>query len=98
MNTAQRKKEQLKALKETSMINARIKDAYVAGSKHGIYDTVNLMLWTLHTKNGFGQKRLTQLYKDLVYLSDCVIAETLSVDDIVEALAEECGIRVGEVK
>lgn len=100
MSQASRKRDNLQALKDVSAINQRIRQAYNVGQQQGIFETVNLLLWVLHSKEGYGKKRLTRIYNELVYLSECVNDEKthLRLDDIKEQLAEECGIRVGGVK
>lgn len=101
MNTAQKKKMQMEQAKAIGKVNGRIREAFLEGQRSGIYDTVYMMLWVLHEKEGYGKQRLTRVYKELVKLADCVIEEektALTLDDIKKALAEECGIVISPVK
>ena len=84
MSVAERKKAQLDRLKMQKL--------YDQGQKDGIENAIWLMLWSLHTKQGYGKKRLTDVYTEIVKQAECLISGNLDMADIRNALREECGI------
>lgn len=82
--------------KALGAINGRIREAYQAGQDDGVHQAVVLVLFMLHDKYGFGKKRLTDMYHQLLELSDSVIHGYVSFDDIEQVLADECKIKVNK--
>lgn len=89
MGSASQKKAALEALKLSKQWEKDLRKAFENGQKDGIYKTFNLVYWTLHVKYGFGEKRLANLHKEVMFLLDC---EEVSIKDIEEALKDECNI------
>lgn len=101
MSKAQQKKQQMEEKIAVNIINQKIKAAFDEGQKIGIYETVHLLLWVLHDKEGFGKTRLARVYMALNDLADCLNAADitgLTMEDIKCGLAEECKITIAPVK
>lgn len=101
MSKAQQKKQEMENKIALNVINQRIRAAFDEGQKIGIYETVHLLLWVLHDKEGFGKTRLSRVYMALCDLADCLNSADvtgLTVEDIKRGLAEECNITIAPVK
>lgn len=94
MGNATRKKSQLEALKGMSAVNQRITQAYKLGQRDGIERTLVLFCWVMHKDFAYGNQRLTKIAKQFDYLLDCVGDGKLSVEDMRQALQNECGFAV----
>lgn len=79
--------------------------AFCAGENIGFANAFLLMAWMLHTKHGFGEKRLKDLYVDMKVFAQAFMAQPdhrvkygkydgISIDDIAAALDEECNIKI----
>lgn len=100
--TAAKKKEMLQNKLLEVQLNKKIDEAYLMGLnygvKQGVFETINLALWVMRTKQNYGHKRLNAFLVELDYLSECVSEGRLSLDDIKQALDEEVNIRVGLIE
>ena len=61
------------------------------------FDTINdlmiMSLMVLHDKFGFGEKRLKKFHTEIANLGECLIAGTVSLDEIKEYLQENCKVQ-----
>ena len=53
-----------------------------------------MMLWVLHDKFGFGNKRLMRMTDEINELADAMNMKLLGEKDIIKALKDECDLEI----
>lgn len=61
-------------------------------------DIVASMMFVLHSKEGFGEKRIKRVYQEWGELWDSIKDEYLSCDDLRRTLKEECNFEAKKVR
>ena len=105
-STAAYRKADMEARKTLGIINANMRKEFY----RGLMTATVVVLWMMHREYGFGQTRLYRIIKQIVQYNTEYIApaydqkreegtfEGLTLDQMCEALAEECSIYINVEK
>ena len=105
-STAAFKKADMEARKTLGVINANMRKEF----NRGLMTATVVVLWMMHREYGFGQTRLYRIIKQIVKYNTEYIApaydpkreegafEGLSLEEMCNALAEECSIYINVEK
>lgn len=105
-STAAYRKADMEARKTLGIINANMRKEF----DRGLMTATVVVLWMMHREYGFGQTRLYRIIKQIVQYNTEYIApaydqkreertfEGLTLDQMCEALAEECSIYINVEK
>lgn len=73
-------------------------EMYRKGARDGAEKAVNtrllMVLWVLHDKFGFGEKRLMRMTDEINELADAMNMQLLGEKDIIKALKDECDLEI----
>ena len=73
-------------------------EMYRKGARDGAEKAVNtrllMVLWVLHDKFGFGNKRLMRMTDEINELADAMNMKLLGEKDIIKALKDECDLEI----
>ena len=73
-------------------------EMYRKGARDAAEKAVNtrllMMLWVLHDKFGFGNKRLMRMTDEINELADAMNMKLLGEKDIIKALKDECDLQI----
>lgn len=78
------------------MSNRRDREIQLGKYKNWLASITYSVLFVLHDKEGFGNKRLSRFLRNWEVLWDDVQGNWLKIQDIKKALEEECGITLKE--
>lgn len=73
-------------------------EMYRKGARDGAEKAVNIrllmVLWVLHDKFGFGNKRLMRMADEINELAEAMNKNLLDEKGIIKALKDECGLEI----
>ena len=99
-NIAERRKAKMEAMKFAGMVHSDLNKAHDIG----MMKAAVIIMWMMHREHGFGRQRLIRMMNMIhQYCQDYIIPISehgenefagVSVEDMCEALADECGIYI----